>query len=143
MQSGKVLRILLVEDNAEREQVLRSWLPPDVQVVVVTSAGKAIGVLRRDPGTVYAGVMLDHDLQERRVAEVDRRLSGHDVVEAMVQYLARTSPVLVHSMNEPQSKLMVARLQQAGFDVVKSPMERLTKEVLNRWLEAVRDAWEA
>jgi CheY-like chemotaxis protein len=142
MQSVKVLRILLVEDNAEREQVLCAWLPPDVKVVVVTSAGKAIGVLRRDPGTVYAGVILDHDLQERRAAEVDQQLSGHDVVEAMLQYLSRASPVLVHSMNERQSKVMVVRLQQAGFDVTKIPMDRLTQDVLTRWIEEVREVWE-
>jgi CheY-like chemotaxis protein len=142
MQRDEVLRILLVEDNAEREQLLRSWLPPDIKVVVVTSAGKAIGILRRDPGTVYAGVMLDHDLQERRAAEVDKRLSGQDVVDAMLQYLSRVSPVLIHSMNERQSKMMAWRLQQAGFDVTKIPMDRLTKDVFNRWIEDVQEAWE-
>lgn len=40
-----VFRILIVEDDPDRAQTLESWLPEDVRTVVVTSAGKAMGLL--------------------------------------------------------------------------------------------------
>lgn len=57
-----VFRTLIVEDDPERANILQDWLPDNVRPVVVTSAGKAMGVLARDRGNVYAGILLDHDL---------------------------------------------------------------------------------
>ena len=75
-----VFRPLIVEDDPDREQILRGWLPADVRAVVAASAGRALGILRRDQGRVFAGVVLDHDLQERPGSDVDRFLSGRDIV---------------------------------------------------------------
>ena len=62
---GPFFRILIVEDDSDRLREIKSWMPPDVFVSNVTDAGAAIGLIKRDRGRVYAGIMLDHDLQEQ------------------------------------------------------------------------------
>ena len=55
-----MIRILTIEDDPPREADLRSWLPAGViYAVVATSAGKAVGIVSRDRGKVYAGIVLD------------------------------------------------------------------------------------
>ena len=135
------LRLLIVEDNLEREQQLRARLPVDIKLVVATSAGKAMGVLRLDKGRVYAGIVLDHDLQERSAPEADPFLSGKDVVEAVIRYVSKDVPILVHFINSSQSTIMVNRLREADFGVTKIPMDILTKESFQSWIEYVREVW--
>jgi CheY-like chemotaxis protein len=134
------LRILIVEDDPLREQRLRTWLPPDVKCVVAPTAGAAIGILRHDSGRVYAGVLLDHDLQARRQAESDKWLCGQDVVEAVVQHVDRLVPILIHSVNAVGRQAMATRLRRAGFDVVVKPMTELTKADIDAWLADIREA---
>ena len=38
-----LMRILIVEDDAERALRLQSWLPQDLRTVVVPSAGRTMG----------------------------------------------------------------------------------------------------
>lgn len=142
LRDQPVFRLLIVEDDPDREQILRSWLPADVRVVVAVSAGRALGILRRDQGRVFAGVVLDHDLQERPGSDVDRFLSGRDIVGAMIQFISKDVPILVHSVNVRGSAAMVNRLREAGFDVTKIPMDVLTEETFRSWLQSVRDLWE-
>jgi CheY-like chemotaxis protein len=52
--SRPFFRILTVEDDPMRADLLQSWLPEDVRIVLVTTAGKAIGLIKRDRGNVYA-----------------------------------------------------------------------------------------
>ncbi len=137
-----LLRVLVVEDNPEREERLKSWLPSDVRPVVATSAGAAIGTLRLDSGFVYAAVMLDHDLQERAATQQDSWLSGRDVVKAMIQYLSRDAMVLIHSANSIGGAAMTERLRNQGFDVTRISMNSLTKEDLGKWIDEVRKNWE-
>ncbi len=78
---------------------------------MATSAGAAIGILRLDSGFVYAGVMLDHDLQDRRATELDAMLSGRDVVDSIIEHLSRDVMILVHSVNEYGSASMIKNLR--------------------------------
>lgn len=66
-----MLRLLIIDDSNERIATLRSWLPDDVQPVVATSPGRALKVLDLDPGTVYAGILLDHDLGQQVVSDTE------------------------------------------------------------------------
>jgi hypothetical protein len=84
-------RILIIEDDANREARLKSWLPAEVRAVVATSPGKAIGILRRDSGVVYAGIVLDFDLQLRRATASDLHLSGHHVAYHRIRFPRRTN----------------------------------------------------
>ena len=94
--------------------VIRCWLPKDVRSVV-TSAGKALGLLSRGRGNVYAGILLDHDLQQQTAASSDQYLSGEQVAEAIVRYVAKDVPILVHSVNVQRAPVMVSRLEAARF----------------------------
>jgi hypothetical protein len=137
-----MLRLLIVEDDPVREQIFRSWLPPDVRPVVARSAGRALGILRLDPGRVYAGIVLDHDLQGQAATDADQLLTGHNVVHAIIRYVSPDVPVLVHSMNTQGSLRMVSTLVSAGFEVTKIPMEALTQASFLAWLQEVRDWWD-
>jgi CheY-like chemotaxis protein len=137
-----MLRILIVEDDPAREQLLRSWLPDDIEPVVVNTAGTAIGVLRHDSGRVYAGIVLDHDLQGRRHSESDQWLCGQDVVEAIVQCADRDVPILIHSVNGVGRQAMASRLRRLGFRVDVVPMDRMTAADLVSWLAELRSAAE-
>ena len=135
-------RILIVEDDPDRIEILKTWLPDDVMTVAVTSSGKAIGLLERDCGRVYAGIMLDHDLQEQVAAESDRYLCGQDVVDAITRNIQKDVPILIHSMNLSESPAMVRRLEGSGFQVTRIPFANLSRENLTDWMEDARELWE-
>ena len=137
-----VFRILIVEDDPDRAQTLQSWLPEDAIAVLVTSAGKALGLLARDRGNVYAGILLDHDLQQQVAAKSDLYLSGEQVVDAVIRYVAKDVPLLVHSVNVQRAPVMVNKLEVAGFWVTRIPMDRLHKEQFLEWLEDAREIWD-
>jgi CheY-like chemotaxis protein len=138
----KPLRILIIEDDAERTERICSWLPDYVKPVVVTSAGKAMGLLNRDRGKVYAGIMMDHDLQEQIAAESDRHLSGTDVVESIMRNISKEVPIFIHSGNIQQGPAMASRLEKADYWVTRVPIFKLNKNILLKWIEDVRDWWE-
>ncbi len=137
-----VFRLLIVEDNEEREACFREWLPEDVRIVLARSAGQAIGAIERDAGAVYGGILLDYDLTEQCRTDTDKRLSGRHVVEAICRHVSRDVPILMHSMNLWQSPGMVERLRAEGFEVTRIPMRELTAEDLVRWVDEARGLWE-
>jgi CheY-like chemotaxis protein len=136
-----VMRVLMVEDNEIRAQRLQSWLPEDVRTVVASSVGRALGVLQRDRGDVYAGILLDHDLGQQAAVSSDRYMTGMDVVDAIIMNIAKHVPILVHSMNLTWAPVMVSRLTSAGFWVTRVQMDNLTEEWLHEWMEDVREIW--
>ena len=138
----RFFRLLIIEDDHERERILKSWLPPDVKTVVAGSGGRAIGILERDRGTIYAGILLDHDLQGRTATATDCTLDGKDVVNMIVKNISKNVPILVHSMNVTQAPVMAHRLEKDGFYVTRIPMVNLTKERLQEWVSEARALWE-
>jgi CheY-like chemotaxis protein len=138
---NRILRLLIIEDDAKRESTLRSWLPPEVKPVVATSAGQAIGILRRDAGCVYSGILLDHDLQDRVASEADQFLCGQDVVKTIAEFINHRVPILVHSVNASQSAVMARQLQTCGFEVTKIPMKQLTPTLFGQWLSEILEHW--
>lgn len=134
------MRILIIEDNTQREGLLCSWIPPDAKAVIARSAGRAIGILERDRGRVYSGIVLDHDLQEKPATETDRQLSGQDLVDRIICNVSWDVPILVHSVNASQGRVMVVRLQRQGYDVTHIPMSLLTAETFEEWIREVREA---
>lgn len=140
--ANSVFRLLIIEDDLARIEQFAAWLPSDIKTVVAPSAGTALGILQRDRGTVYSGIMLDHDLQGRARTERDRTLSGSDLIEAIIRNVSNDVPILVHSMNPVRASAMVERLESAGFSVDRIPMLSLTKELLSKWLDEARSVWE-
>ncbi len=71
MTPTRRFRLLIIEDDSDRIQLFQSWVPERVLTVVATSAGRALGILERDPGHVYGGILLDHDLEKQTITEAD------------------------------------------------------------------------
>lgn len=135
-------RILIIEDNPDRIHRFRSWLPVGVKIVAATRAGKALGVLQRDRGRVYAGILLDHDLQEQIATESDKYLSATNLLDALTINISNDVPILIHSMNPSCSPIMANRLDEAGFDVTRIPMAELSRGRFLKWIEEAREIWE-
>lgn len=112
----------------------------DVHVVWASSAGLAIGILRRERGRGFDGVLVDHDLTQANRTSVDDLLSGKDVANAMAEHLDRDIPVFVHSGNRLEAPRLAAQLMSAGFGVTYIPFEVMTYGDLETWLEEVREA---
>lgn len=148
MKNINPIRILIVEDSETRIERLKRMLPDWVRPVVAVSAGKAIGILeldsyRRNNGIdVFAGILLDHDLVNQTITEEDRTLTGKNVVQSIIHNVTRDTPVLVHSMNSGEARVMVGRLENMGYSVLRVPMNDLTQEILTVWLEETRQLWE-
>lgn len=140
---SKPLPVLIVEDNVERLERLRSLLPPDFRAVVATTAHAAIENLRRDPGRVYAGILLDHDLREGVRGTTGACLSGTEVAADIARWTSNEVPVLIHSRNLPASERMAAVLAQAGFSVTRLPIDRLSEAAFHDWTREVREEWES
>lgn len=138
----KVFRLLVIEDDTSRVEMLRDWLPEKIKLVVAPSAGAAIGILKRDRGNVYGGIMLDHDLQQRAMTSMDKALSGTVVAETIIDTVSPDVPVLIHSMNSTGSAHMAVILQNAGFDVTRVPISGLDFERFTEWVEEAYDLWE-
>ncbi len=137
------IRILIIEDDPDRVEKLRSWLPTDVIAVAARSAGMAMGILKRDKGKVYAGIMLDHDLDKSPVCETDLKLCGQDVVKLIIRNVSKEVPILIHSCNPSEAPVMHSLLEKAGFAVERISMNDLTEESFKEWLNYVRENWES
>ncbi len=134
------LRLLLVEDDLGRVARFEKWLPDDVLLVKAASAGQAMGLLKRDRGNVYAGVLLDYDLHLQALTDVDRHFNGGHVAQAMITHLDPCD-VLIHSMNATGGGLMETLLHGEGFPVRRVPFGDLTAKKLLEWLAEVREVF--
>ena len=137
-----MLRILVIDDSPVRLGLLRQWMPDDVHAVYSTSAGRAMKLLDLDPGTVYAGIMLDHDLDQQVAVEAEHDFTGLDVARRIVLRIPPDIPVLVHSTNWSGAASMQHMLVAAGFAVTRIRFDDLTRERLLDWLEDVRAEWQ-
>jgi hypothetical protein len=144
---SEIFRLLIIEDNQERIATFKNWIPEKIPVVVASSAGKAVGILKRDSnkikknGRVYAGILLDRDLQGQKVTQIDQYLSGNDIIDVIIIHIDRNVPILIHSTNIHQSIKMKQQLEGIGYPVTKIPMTDLTKEKFNEWLNEAFELW--
>lgn len=127
-------RLLIIEDDINRVYTFQSWCPPDVKLIWAKSTGVALGMLHRDRGTVYAGILLDHDLLNLTMTDDDQFLCGQDVVGAIIAHISTRVPILIHSMNQEQAPRMHFRLRDAGFQVSRIPMALMNQKKFIDWL---------
>ncbi|MBF0231787.1 MAG: hypothetical protein HQK65_01940 [Desulfamplus sp.] len=139
-------RILLIEDNIKRINIFKQWVGRYTLLSIVSSAGAAMGMLRRDNnnrnGRVYSGILLDHDLQEQAITVSDLSLSSTNLIDLIIENIENNVPILMHSMNEVQSITMKKRLEAAGFEVTQIPMQKLEKQAFDDWLKYCYELWE-
>jgi hypothetical protein len=138
-----VCRLLVVEDCEQRIARFRQWIKPPFRPTFVRSAGRALRVLDLDGGRTFAGILLDHDLDQAVAAESELQLSGRQVVERLITRIDPDVPILIHSVNPLGARRMEQRLIEHGFDVTRIPFFNLTRFRLGQWLEIVREEWEA
>lgn len=139
-------RILLIEDDTVRIEMFRSWLAAGVYagefvLIVATSGGQALGVLKMDISAV-AGICLDHDLALQQKTASDATKSGSDIVSIINSRIPKHVPILVHSMNAIKGSEMHRRLEGQGFTATRIPMSNLTARDFEAWLGEVRDNWD-
>ena len=141
----EILKILIIEDDSKRIRKLEEWLPTDFQGVFVKSVGRTIELLEyynfRDNGQVYAGIMLDLDLQQQVATGADQDLSGSTVIKSIIRYMSVDIPILIHSRTLKRVIYMEEKLSDAGFIVTRMPMDQMDKDLLRRWLGGVRANW--
>ncbi len=141
-ERARFFRLLLIEDDIGRVEDFRAWLPSWAMLVWAQSAGAALGVIRRDSGRVYGGVLLDHDLEQRAKTVDDESLSGTDVALALVQHFSTDVPILIHSMNQVHVPRVARQLDDRGFWVTRIPFNNLSEARFRAWLDEARDIWE-
>lgn len=134
-----MLRLLLVEDDPDRIARFTAWCPPDARLVVARGGGRALDLLERDPGRVYAGLLLDHDLPGQAVNDAERLVTGTQVVQGILRYLDPEIPILIHSMNRGAARRMATTLTAGGFEISTIPMTDLTRARFLAWLDTVRE----
>lgn len=139
-------RILLIEDDTIRIEAFRSWLAAGVYadefvLIVATSGGQALGVLKMDISAV-AGICLDHDLDSQQKTASDATMSGSNIVSIITSRIPKHVPILVHSMNAIKGREMYRRLAGQGFAATRIPMSNMTARGFEAWLEDVRDNWD-
>ena len=139
---GEILRLLVVEDSEARMELFREWIPEGFRTTFVKSAGRAMKVLELDAGRVYAGILLDHDLDQAVADDSELVLTGRQVVDRLVRVVDRKVPVMIHSVNLLGARMMEQTLVAHGFDVTRVSFFQLDENRLVRWLEGVREEWE-
>ena len=140
-QMPELFRLLLIEDDIGRVQEFRAWLPPWARLVWAQSAGAAIGLIRRDHGHVYGGILLDRDLAQRAVTEADESLSGSDVAMALMDNFSIEIPILIHSTNQVQVPRVARQLTAKGFWVTRLPFYDMNEGAFLAWLEEAHGIW--
>ena len=136
------MRLLVIEDNEERIELFRRWMPADILAVYAKSAGRAVRIIELDPGNVYAGILLDHDLCEQITLKEELGVNGLDVVRKIVRRISQDVPILVHSMNFGGGTSMRNMLESQGFAVTRVPFQFMNEEKLLGWIADVRAEWE-
>lgn len=140
-------RILLIEDNIDRINIFRSWIPESALLTVVSSAGSAMGMLKRDNnkknGRVYSGILLDHDLQEQAITAQDTKLSSTNLIGLIIENIENNVPILIHSMNPAKSIEMQRRLETSNFTVTLKKWTELEREkaAFDSWLGYCYELW--
>jgi CheY-like chemotaxis protein len=137
VRDRKLARILLVEDSDARSETLRSWIPANIRVVWAKTGGDAVGILSRDGGATYAGIMLDHDLHQQLRDQGGKQLTGADVARKIAEHVSPDTLIFLHSMNPERRGDILTVLQAAGFEVTQVPMRQLDAGTLQSWLEGV------
>ena len=117
-------------------------MSPDVFVSVVTDVVAAMDQIKRDRERVYAGIILEHDLQEELTVASSMYLCGNDVVNVVIANIDKSVPILVHSMNPSQAVVMARLLESKGFANTRIPISELTEKKLFEWVQDARKLWE-
>lgn len=106
------VRILVLEDNPDRQEAFRRRYP---DAVIVATAPACIERLAEPWDLVY----LDHDLGGNRLPGSDREDCGMVAVRYIIEHRPEhlePAKFVIHSANHHRAQIMVADLRRAGYD---------------------------
>jgi len=115
--------ILFLDDNPVRLKMFRSAVP---SAKMVTTASECIEALKEK----WDWVFLDHDIGGEIYASANRADTGMEVVRHIFDNRPEIGHIVVHSHNVPAAKLMVSLLEDAQYDVTKSPFSFKSHEII-------------
>jgi hypothetical protein len=104
--------IVILEDNAERQTAMNSWLDDRLPMYVrhVSSDPDRIIAIFREHWASILIASLDFDLYDD--PEMGTHKTGGNVVDYLTTRTDHPFPVLVHSSNEPEAERMQRRLRK-------------------------------
>lgn len=117
-------------------------LRPRILLIEATSSGSAIGFRRKGMTDGIAGICLDNDLEMQPMTTVVLRLSGSDLMVALVGSVPRAVLVLIHCMNTEKPPAVERSQRDAGFSALRIHMAALDNANFDGWMGEARSAWE-
>jgi len=106
------MRMLVLEDNMDRQETFRGRYP---DAVIVATAPACIERLAEPWDVIY----LDHDLGGNRLPDSDGEDCGMVVVRHILEYRPDhlvSTQFIVHSANQHRARIMADDLRRAGYD---------------------------
>lgn len=121
-----VLKILVLEDNADRTEFFAETLGKIHEMVYAERAVDAVAALQ---GIAFDVLFLDHDLGGLSFVSSRDTNTGSEVVRWLVANkasLLKLPAIVIHSHNHPEASNMSLALQESGFENVHViPFSRL------------------
>lgn len=109
MESSKILKILVIEDNDSRAQFIANKLKPH-EVNVLKDPVSSVEALR---SVKYDLVFLDYDLTTSPASRLIEKGTGIYIAKRLSETINKFTPVVVHSMNIKAAKYMVGLMENA------------------------------
>jgi CheY-like chemotaxis protein len=144
LKAGLPMQIIILEDNDERRQHIRSCLAdhfPQYDLRFFVSATEMLDDLRRIDLNDVVLIALDHDLE--LLPTDDGRMvdpgDGRDVANSLAGRTP-TCPVIIHTTNTPAGDSMRAVLRESGWKTLRVVPYGCHEWISQTWFRAVRKA---
>lgn len=141
-QSPIPSRILILEDDAERQRVMTECLAdrfPQYGVIFFNAAPPMIEYLSRNDISELLLISLDHDLEPVVESGGDDPGTGRDVADCLAGRRP-VCPVIVHTTNAPAAVGMQAALEESGWSTIRVAPYSGVRWIGETWFRAVRNA---
>lgn len=137
--SRKAIRILILEDDAERRQVMSDCLADRFAQYGVAFFETAPAMIKYvnecDPDTLLL-ISLDHDLE---CVDGGDPGTGRDVADCLAAR-SPTCPVIIHSTNAPAAVGMQTVLDDSGWETVRVAPYDSVRWIGETWFQSARNA---
>lgn len=135
-------RILILEDDFERQRVMRECLDdrfPQYGARFFTTANAMIDYLSQNVGEELLLISLDHDLEPIDGAMAEDPGTGRDVAGCLAERRPRC-PVIIHTTNALAAVAMQAVLSEAGWTTIRVAPYDAERWIRETWFRAARNA---
>lgn len=136
------IRILILEDDAERRRVMAECLLdrlPQFGVRFFIDAPSMIAWLHADSGPELVLISLDHDLEPSPENGHHDAGTGRDVADCLAA-LRPSCPIVIHTTNTLAGDGMQAILDDAGWMTIRVIPYDAERWIGETWFRAVRNA---